>query len=99
MVCPGFAVSGGKLEVKMKHPNRCRWVMMATIIAGIALAGLSGIVSGAEPIHPMFVLGAVLALGGVVFGVITVRCPFCGHSLDLHGFGTEYCSYCGEKLD
>ncbi|MGM9631215.1 hypothetical protein [Butyricicoccus sp.] len=82
----------------MKHPNRCRWIMKAIIVAGIALAGLSGIVSGVEPIHPMFVLGAVLALGGVVFGVITVRCPFCGHSLDMHGFRTDYCPHCGEKL-
>ena len=45
------------------------------------------------------VLGAAISISGAVHGLVTVRCPHCGHLLDLRlGFET-YCPYCGEPLD
>lgn len=45
------------------------------------------------------VLGAAISISGAVHWLVTVRCPHCGHLLDLRlGFET-YCPYCGEPLD
>lgn len=83
----------------MRKPNLCRIIMFAAEVLGIILAGIAGVVYGVEPVHPLFIMGAVVAVARLIFGWITVRCPYCRHSLDLHLSGAgDYCPYCGEKL-
>lgn len=72
--------------------------MDAIIFIGIFFSGISILLEGVEPIPPMFIVGAIISFGGIIFGTITVRCPWCKSKLNLRGLGTEYCPHCGEKI-
>ncbi|MGN1158647.1 MAG: hypothetical protein ACI4SE_00455 [Lachnospiraceae bacterium] len=83
----------------MKNPNKCRYIMFILIVVGLILAGISGIIFGVQPIHPLFIVGPLIAFGSIVFGIITVRCPFCHRKLHLKGIiPDEFCPFCGKKL-
>lgn len=89
-----------KGEMKMKNPNTCRVVMFFAILMGIALAGTSAIMTGVEPVSLTFIFGVGLIVIGLGFGIITVRCPFCQHSLNKHLLGfNEYCPHCGAEIE
>jgi len=83
----------------MKNPNTCRWIMFAIIIIGFVISGISALLWGVEPIPPMFIAGAIMAFGGIAFGIITVRCPACKSRLNLRGLPTAYCPHCGAKIE
>ena len=84
----------------MKNPNVCRYIMDALIVVGMIIAGISGVVFGVEPVHPLFVIGALISLGALIFGILSVRCPFCHRQLHLKGIRPdEDCPHCGEKIE
>lgn len=84
----------------MQNPNICRYIMYALIIIGLLIAGFAGVVFGVEPVHPLFVIGSLISLGALIFGIIFVRCPFCHRQLHLRGISPdEYCPHCGEKIE
>lgn len=83
----------------VKNPNICRYIMLAFMTIGLVIAGISGIVYGVEPIHPLFVMGAVISFGSIIFGIITIRCPYCHKQLHLDGImPNKFCPYCGKKI-
>lgn len=83
----------------MKNPNKCRYIMYILIVVGLVFAGISGIIFGAEPIHPLFIIGTLISFGSITFGFVTIRCPFCHRQLHLKGIiPDEFCPFCGEKL-
>jgi hypothetical protein len=46
------------------------------------------------------VLAAIGVFGHLVYTLIAWHCPHCGRLLPTkHGFWSQYCLYCGEKLD
>ena len=84
----------------MKNPNICRYIMYVLVIIGLLIAGTSGVVFGVESIHPLFVIGLLISLGALIFGIVSVRCPFCHRQLHLKGIQPdEYCPHCGEKIE
>lgn len=84
----------------MKNPNICRYIMYVLVIIGLLIAGTSGVVFGVESIHPLFVIGSIISLGALIFGIVSVRCPFCHRQLHLKGIQPdEYCPHCGEKIE
>ncbi len=84
----------------MKNPNICRYIMYVLITIGWLIAGISGAVFGVEPVHPLFVMGLLISLGALIFGIVFVRCPFCHRQLHLKGIlPDEYCPHCGEKIE
>ncbi len=83
----------------MTNPNQCRHLMYGIIIAGLCIAGLSLLLPlNQTGVDILTVLGAATALLGIVFGLCTVRCPYCGRLLSLKGWNTFYCPYCGEEF-
>ena len=38
-------------------------------------------------------------IGGIVWHIIFVRCPHCGHSFNPRASISNFCPYCGEKLN
>ncbi len=84
----------------MKNPNICRYIMYVIVIIGLLIAGISGVFYGVEPVHPLFVIGSLISLGALIFGIISVRCPFCHRQLHLKGIQSdEYCPHCGTKIE
>ena len=84
----------------MKNPNICRYIMYVLIIIGLLIAGIAGVVFGVEPVHPLFMIGSLISLGALIFGIIFVRCPFCHRQLHLKGIQPDkYCPHCGEKIE
>ncbi|MDD7390925.1 MAG: hypothetical protein PUG60_15000 [Lachnospiraceae bacterium] len=84
----------------MKNPNICRYIMFILIIIGLLIAGISGVIWGIEPVSPLFVAGALISIGALIFGIISVRCPSCHRQLHLKGIQPdEYCPHCGEKIE
>jgi hypothetical protein len=82
----------------MKNPNTCRLIMHVIVFIGIVVSGISGLISDVEPILPMFIIGAIISFGGIIWGIIKVRCPS-KSKLNLRGLGTDYCPHCGEKIE
>lgn len=84
----------------MRNPNTCRYIMFALVIIGLMIIGISGVLYGVDPIHPLFVVGSLISLGAIIFGIVSVRCPFCHRQLHLNGIQPdEYCPHCGEKIE
>lgn len=83
----------------MKNPNICRYIMYVSITIGWLIAGIAGAIFGVEPVHPLFVMGLLISLGALIFGIVFVRCPFCHRQLHLKGIQPDaYCPHCGEKI-
>lgn len=83
----------------MNKPNLCRYIMLASITIGLTIAAFSGIVYGVESIHPLFVIGSIIAFSSIIFGIITIRCPHCHKQLHLKGITPDkFCPHCGKKI-
>ena len=52
-------------------------------------------------LHPLLELGLLFPLPGIVIGIFTQRCPFCGKFLGIFFFAGKkgFCPYCGAEFD
>ena len=57
------------------------FIMCGAFVAGILIALLCELWPALSVLIP---IGALLPLGGVIWGVISIRCPHCGKDLDWH---------------
>ena len=48
---------------------------------------------------PGMVVGLILMLGGIVWHVVFLRCPHCGHLFHFRQAIPIYCPNCGKKLE
>ena len=59
--------------------------MYALIFSGLIIANGSAVLFGTDTMSPGFIMGGFVAVIGIVFGFLTVRCPHCGKLLNLKG--------------
>ena len=52
--------------------------MYALIFSGLIIANGSAVLFGTDTMSPGFIMGGFVAVIGIVFGFLTVRCPHCG---------------------
>ena len=71
------------------------FIMCGAFVAGILIALLCELWPALSVLIP---IGALLPLGGVIWGVISIRCPHCGAFL-FRCYFTPYCPHCGKELD
>lgn len=71
------------------------FIMCGAFVAGILIALLCEVWPALSVLIP---IGALLPLGGVIWGVISIRCPHCGAFL-FRCYFTPYCPHCGKDLD
>ena len=71
------------------------FIMCGAFVAGILIALLCELWPALSVLIP---IGALLPLGGVIWGVISIRCPHCGAFL-FRCYFTPYCPHCGQDLD
>ena len=73
--------------------------MYGVIVLGLLVAMLAIVLQGVQPLPILFYIGAAMALAGVLFGMVAVRCPYCRAQQPLRGIWYGYCPHCGEKLE
>ena len=83
----------------MKSPNICRIISDGIIILGIIIFSISLLAFGVEPIDPLSILAGTIPWGGYIYGLLTIRCPFCRRLLPWRTLWTSYCPHCGEDLE
>ena len=68
---------------------------------GIILLAQSGWESRGYWLHPLLELGLIFLLPGIVIGLFTQRCPFCGKFLGIFFFAgkKKFCPCCGAEFD
>ena len=76
-------------------PKHRFFIMCGAFVAGILIALLCELWPALSVLIP---IGALLPLGGVIWGVISIRCPHCGAFL-FRCYFTPYCPHCGKDLD
>lgn len=79
-----------------------RIIMVGTMLAGIMFAGIPVFIADRTEatVYTFAAIGGALALMGLVWGYVKIRCPHCGAGLPLRGhWRIEHCPYCGEKLE
>ena len=72
-----------------------RWMILSIALMLLALPPV--FLSRIVEVPAAGVAGGVLLAAGLVIELLKIRCPACG--AHVRGFFSEYCRYCGEKLD
>ena len=47
----------------------------------------------------LMILSFVAIIGGIVWHIVFVRCPHCGHHFNPRASISNYCPECGKKLE
>ena len=84
----------------MQRVRKIRLAWLAVSLVG-ALSALLFAKSNNIVLTVIFlVIAAIGAIGELVYTLMAWHCPHCGRLLPTkHGFWSQYCPYCGEKLD
>ena len=87
--------------MKLKKQKIGYWVGTVLLDIGIILPAQSGWESRSYWLHPLLELGLIFLLPGIVIGLFTQRCPFCGKFLGIFFFAgkKKFCPYCGAEFD
>ena len=87
--------------MKLKKQKIGYWVSTVLLDIGIILLAQSGWESRGYWLHPLLALGLVFLLPGIIIGILTQRCPFCGKFLGILFFAgkKEFCPFCGAEFD
>ncbi len=81
-------------KLSLKYRLRIEYCFFAAAILSVAAPVL--FVDGCSW---LLAVGGVLAVLGVLWQVLMVRCPNCGDTIGYPGGHPEHCAKCGEKLD
>lgn len=65
------------------------------MIAGVFASQLD---FGTDTVATLEGLGFTIAVGGIIFGKLKYKCPYCKSRLNLREENPEYCPKCGKKL-
>ena len=86
----------------MKHKKQKigYWISSILLDIGIILLAQSGWESRGYWLHPLLELGLLFLLPGIIIGIFTQRCPFCGKFLGIFFFAgkKEFFPYCGAEF-
>ena len=86
--------------MKLKKRKIGWWISTILFDIGIILLTQSRWGSRDYWLHPPLELGLLFLLPGIVIGLFTQRCPFCGKFLGIMFFAgkKEFCPYCGTEF-
>ena len=52
-----------------------------------------------EDVNIVMILSLVAMIGGILWHILFVRCPHCGHHFNPRASILNYCPECGERLE
>lgn len=67
--------------MKNTSPIRHSWISWIVIGAGVLSALIGALTTKNYEINALMIIGGLLVIGGIVYHLAMVRCPYCGHSL------------------
>ena len=87
--------------MKLKKQKIGWWISTMLFDIGIILLAQSGWESRGYWLHPLLELGLIFLLPGIVIGLFTQRCPFCGKFLGIFFFAGKkgFCPCCGTEFN
>ena len=68
-------------------------------VAGSVLIMLGSQGSNPSLLHPVFVIGILTLISGLIFRVLYVKCPHCGDGQYLSHADLKNCCRCGKDLN
>lgn len=72
--------------------------MISGLLIGFLSAYLSVMFGDSLVFTIICVIGALLAVGGLIFLSIFLKCPYCGRHFYPYAIDISYCKYCGQSL-
>ena len=66
---------------------------------------LSGAVIGwiscqfSDDVNIVMILSFIAMIGGIIWHIVFVRCPYCGHHFNPRASISNFCPECGKKLE
>ena len=83
---------------KHRTPKQNFYIAFLIVGIGSALEVIGANMSPEQELNFLLVAGAMIAVSGIVWGFLTIRCPRCGRFLMGRPF-PKTCPRCHEKLE
>ena len=72
-------------------------ISVISMIAGAVIGWISCQFS--TDVNIVIILCFIAMIGGILWHIVFVRCPHCGHHFNLRASVLTYCPECGKKLE
>lgn len=72
-------------------------ISFISMLAGAAVGWISCQFS--EDINVVIILSFIAMIGGILWHIVFVRCPYCGHHFNPRASISNYCPDCGKPLE
>lgn len=72
-------------------------ISFVSMIAGAIVGWISCQVSA--DVNVVMILSFIAMIGGILWHLIFVRCPYCGHHFNLRAGISNFCPNCGGNLE
>lgn len=85
----------------MRNGNPEKYSIISWIIIGIGglLAVIGAMTAQEYKVNFWLWMGAIVIVGGIVYHLVTVRCPYCGHSLAGYLPLPKVCPACHREFE
>lgn len=84
--------------MKDSNPKKNAIVSWLILGMGASLAVISAMTTKEYRVNLCLLIGALVIVGGIVYHLIMVRCPYCGHSLAGYRPIPEKCPKCHKQF-
>ena len=74
-------MSEGGIDVKQRNPEKNLIISWLVIGIGTMFALIGAMTMREYKVNLCLVIGFLVIVAGIVYHLLTVRCPYCGHSL------------------
>ena len=85
--------------MKNKSPEKNSVISWILLGIGALLAVIGAMKAQEYRVNLLLIIGGVLIAGGIVYHLIMVRCPYCGHSLAGYRPLPEECPKCHKSFE
>ena len=85
--------------MRNNRPQKYAVISCLILVTGILLAGIGAMTTKEYRINLCLLIGAMVVIGGIVYHLIMVKCPYCGCSLVGYRPIPKECPKCHKKFE